>query len=845
MKPFACDQCTYSTNYNHDLRRHKRTHGASKLAWLQTPGGNHAASKLPQPGGTQQTTLGGGGQALNLSNNINVPPQPTHQVINIQPTSPWYNQPTPEYYDVRLKENFKLFIAGPSGAGKTWFVRELMKNLDIFAKAPPKILTLVYKVYQPIYKDMGLDHVIEDGPHLKERLFEIAMGRPMLVIFDDMMNSTSLKELADLFTVHGRHHNLSMIFLSQQVYNGNNQDFKQIKRNCDYMALFKNPQNAQEIRTLSSQMTPGRMELVSYFTQATQNGHAYLFINLTQQCKDQVKYLSQLFNETHVVKAHMNGGRRDLTDGQNNGRTNFAKMFLKSQFLTANPTVPPTHWAPVGPTSTPTQAGPRRPWGSASGPVGPEGSASGVHPSTSTQTVPGSTQSGGTQTGPVVADSVSTQTPPSGGNQVQTQTDLESDGSVDLEILERLKRLREREYINDDGDVELEILERLKGLRDFIGDDGHADLEILERLKRLRERGDEGGDWDHNEDQQLLHALNSMGVSTQTEPPQVNGVETQTMGAQVNGVSSQTEEPNSTQMVSVGVGSNTVRHDRGTQVIQRVLGKRKYDFEEPDAKKPKMIDWRAEMQAHIDQLQTEHKKQIEEMQVGHKKVLDEVTSILEQMEGDTSTTNDDLSMEGDSSSTNDDLSMEGDSSTTTDDLSMEGDSSTTTDDLTMEERSGKRKRDSSEDEPVAKKFRIADTAPHLPWYLIREARPPFRVRHRLYSEIGMGNPPLPWYLITERFPPYRTRYRLYNEFGDSVKTEVKERKLKLYSEYDSPVQCEECEETFDSVKAYEAHNCKPSVYGCGICGKNLLTRSAHDQHKRTMHNKISPKLVKR
>merc|ERR1712155_205968 len=183
------------------------------------------------------------------------------------------------------------------------------------------------------------------------------------------------------------------------------------------------------------------------------------------------------------------------------------------------------------------------------------------------------------------------------------------------------------------------------------------------------------------------------------------------MGAQVNGVSSQTEEPNSTQMVSVGVGSNTVRHDRGTQVIQRVLGKRKYDFEEPDAKKPKMIDWRAEMQAHIDQLQTEHKKQIEEMQVGHKKVLDEVTSILEQMEGDTSTTNDDLS--------------------------MEGDSSTTTDDLTTEERSGKRKRDSSEDEPAAKKFKIIDTAPHLPWYLIREARYPFRVRHRLYSEIGM------------------------------------------------------------------------------------------------------------
>ena len=70
---------------------------------------------------------------------------------------------------------------------------------------------------------------------------------------------------------------------------------------------------------------------------------------------------------------------------------------------------------------------------------------------------------------------------------MQTQTDQEGDGSVDLQIMERLKRLRERERIDDDGNVELEILERLQGLRDFISDDGRADLEILERLKRLRE----------------------------------------------------------------------------------------------------------------------------------------------------------------------------------------------------------------------------------------------------------------------------------------------------------------------------------------------------------------------
>ena len=290
MKPFACNYCEYSSNYKHDLKRHLKRHNIQPQINPSEQTQINPSEQWSQQQQQHQNITSGGYpvQALNLSNNVNIPKCPPNQVINIH--SPNLSQPTnrgkaifkndfDENFDIRLKENFKLFISGPSGSGKTWFVRELLKNLDIFAKARPKILTLVYKVYQPIYQDMGMDYLIQDGAHLKERLFERANGQSMLVIFDDMMNSTSLGELADLFTVDGRHHNFSMIFLSQQLYVNNNEDFKQISRNCDYLALFKNPRNAQEIRTLSSQMTPGKMELVFYFTEATQTGFSYLFIN--------------------------------------------------------------------------------------------------------------------------------------------------------------------------------------------------------------------------------------------------------------------------------------------------------------------------------------------------------------------------------------------------------------------------------------------------------------------------------------------------------------------------------------------------------------------------------------
>ena len=37
-------------------------------------------------------------------------------------------------FDIRLKENFKLFISGPSRCGKTVFVSKLIENIHTFAK---------------------------------------------------------------------------------------------------------------------------------------------------------------------------------------------------------------------------------------------------------------------------------------------------------------------------------------------------------------------------------------------------------------------------------------------------------------------------------------------------------------------------------------------------------------------------------------------------------------------------------------------------------------------------------------------------------------------------------------
>ena len=49
-------------------------------------------------------------------------------------------------YDVRLKENFKLFVTGPSRCGKTVFVAKLLENINNFSKLPPVTVLYIYKV---------------------------------------------------------------------------------------------------------------------------------------------------------------------------------------------------------------------------------------------------------------------------------------------------------------------------------------------------------------------------------------------------------------------------------------------------------------------------------------------------------------------------------------------------------------------------------------------------------------------------------------------------------------------------------------------------------------------------
>src|SRR6185437_7083730 len=142
----------------------------------------------------------------------------------------------------KFRHPFSLIIGGPSGCGKTVLVQQLIKHPELFDTKFSEIIWY-YGIWQPAYENINAKFV-KGLPN--EEDFD---GIPKLIILDDLMHESN-EEVSKLFTRTSHHKNVSVIFITQNIFH-QKKGARDNNINAHYLIMFKNPRDLSQIQFLS------------------------------------------------------------------------------------------------------------------------------------------------------------------------------------------------------------------------------------------------------------------------------------------------------------------------------------------------------------------------------------------------------------------------------------------------------------------------------------------------------------------------------------------------------------------------------------------------------------------
>ena len=110
-------------------------------------------------------------------------------------------------------------VAGPTGSGKTSWIRSLILHKDSVFKKPPEAIHYCYSVWQPqMFNSMLTESNVQFHQGLPttdmiRSWSEEINGEHCMVVLDDLQQDVcSSKETANFFTVISHHMNISFFF---------------------------------------------------------------------------------------------------------------------------------------------------------------------------------------------------------------------------------------------------------------------------------------------------------------------------------------------------------------------------------------------------------------------------------------------------------------------------------------------------------------------------------------------------------------------------------------------------------------------------------------------------------
>ena len=116
-----------------------------------------------------------------------------------------------------------------------------------------------------------------------------------------MKDASNNEQVEKVFTQYVHHRNLSAIYMVQNLF-VQGKSSRTISLNTNYLILFKNPRDNNQVSVLARQMYPGNTKFfMECFKNATEKPHGYLLIDYKTKTPDSFRLRTDLLSVYPVV----------------------------------------------------------------------------------------------------------------------------------------------------------------------------------------------------------------------------------------------------------------------------------------------------------------------------------------------------------------------------------------------------------------------------------------------------------------------------------------------------------------------------------------------------------------
>ena len=192
-----------------------------------------------------------------------------------------------------------MCVAGPSHSGKTTFVMDLLDHREDMFNCKMNRVVWCYGIYE---HDLN-SRLQSKGYVTHSDIINVSDIQPRdIIVLDDLLHeSKNSQDVTAMFTRAAHHKPCFIIFIMQNLFPPG-REARTRSLNTHYLVIFKNPRDKSQVEFLARQVLPRNPKvLIQIFETATEKPHSYLFLDLTQECPERLRFRSHLFDKPMII----------------------------------------------------------------------------------------------------------------------------------------------------------------------------------------------------------------------------------------------------------------------------------------------------------------------------------------------------------------------------------------------------------------------------------------------------------------------------------------------------------------------------------------------------------------